>query len=115
MSVEVFIDNTGNPEIISQGYDLVNTKGRVILVGVPKKDQLTSLYTLPLHFGKSIVGTHGGEVYPKNDIPRYMNLFASRKIDLSKIISEIKDLNKVNEMIANMRDGISAGRCLIKF
>jgi S-(hydroxymethyl)glutathione dehydrogenase/alcohol dehydrogenase len=113
--LDVFIDNTGNPEIIAKGYDLVSSKGRVILVGVPKKGQTTSLFTLPLHFGKSIVGTHGGETIPQNDIPRYMNLFTSRNIDLSQLISEVKGLEHINEMITHMRDGTSAGRCLIEF
>ena len=113
--IDVFIDNTGNPEIISKGYEAISSKGRVVLVGVPKKGNLTSLYTLPLHFGKSITGTHGGETIPQNDIPRYMNLFASRNIDLSQLISEIKSLEHINEMITHMRDGTSAGRCLIEF
>lgn len=114
-SLDVFIDNTGNPEIIAKGYEIVNPKGRVILVGVPKKNSSTSIFTLPLHFGKSITGTHGGDITPQDDIPRYMNLLSSRKMGLSKIISEVKGLNKVNEMINNMRNGTSAGRCLIKF
>ena len=113
--LDVFIDNTGNPEIISKGYEAVSSKGRVVLVGVPKKGQSTSLFTLPLHFGKTIIGTHGGEAVPQNDIPRYMNLFSSRNIDLGQLISETKGLNHINEMIAHMRDGTSAGRCLIEF
>lgn len=113
--LDVFIDNTGKPEIINKGYELVSEKGRVVLVGVPIKGQVASLNTLPLHFGKSIIGTHGGETIPQNDIPRYMNLLTSRNIDLSQLISEIKGLDQINEMIANMRDGTSSGRCLIKF
>ena len=113
--LDIFIDNTGNPEIISKGYELVSTKGRVILVGVPIKDQKASFNTLPLHFGKSITGTHGGEVIPHTDIPRYMSLLNSRHIDLNPLISEINDLDHINQMIHNMRNGTSAGRCLIKF
>ena len=112
---DVFIDNTGNSDIISQGYELVSTRGRVILVGVPSKNQKTLLHTLPLHFGKTIVGTHGGEIIPQTDIPRYMSLLQSRRIDLNTLISEINDLDHVNQMISNMRDGTSAGRCLIRF
>ena len=112
---DVFIDNTGNPEIIAKGYELLSPKGRVILVGVPAKGQKTSLYTLPLHFGKTIIGTHGGETIPQADIPRYMNLFHARHIDLNVLISEIQGLDQINLMISNMRDGASAGRCLIQF
>jgi len=113
--LDVFIDNTGNPEIIARGYEMVNSNGRVILVGVPKKDSTTSIHTLPLHFGKSIIGTHGGETIPHKDIPRYMNLFSSRGIELSKLISDVKPLDQINELISDMRNGTSAGRSLIKF
>ena len=111
---DIFIDNTGNPEIIAKGYELISAKGRVLLVGVPAKGKQASLYTLPLHFGKTIIGTHGGEAIPQTDIPRYMNLFESRKIDLHPLISEIQGLEQINQMISNMRDGTSAGRCLIR-
>ena len=111
---DIFIDNTGNPDIISKGYELISARGRVLLVGVPAKGQQASLYTLPLHFGKTIVGTHGGEAIPQTDIPRYMNLFESRKIDLRPLISQIQELDQINQMISNMRDGSSAGRCLIR-
>ncbi len=113
--LDVFIDNTGNPEIIARGYEMVDGRGRVILVGVPKKDSITSIHTLPLHFGKSIIGTHGGESVPHKDIPRYMNLFSSRGIDLSRLISDVKPLDQINELISDMRNGTSAGRSLIKF
>ena len=112
---DVFIDNTGNPEIISRGYELIKASGRVILVGVPKKGANASLYTLPLHFGKSITGTTGGETVPQEDIPRYMALTAARKINLNDLITEIAPLSDINELLLAMRDGSSAGRCLVDF
>jgi S-(hydroxymethyl)glutathione dehydrogenase/alcohol dehydrogenase len=113
---DVFIDNTGNPEVIARGYGLINPKrGRVILVGVPKKGLQTSIDTLPLHFGKTIVGTHGGEVNPGEAIPRYMHLLNARHIDLNELISEVGPLEDINAMIERMRTGESAGRCLIEF
>lgn len=112
---DIFIDNTGNPDVITAGYALVSHSGRVVLVGVPKAGANTSLYTLPLHFGKSISGTHGGEAIPQDDIPRYMALTESRNIDLNDIITEVAPLSGVNDLIAKMRSGESAGRCLIDF
>lgn len=112
---DVFIDNTGNPEIISRGYELIKASGRVILVGVPKKGANASLYTLPLHFGKSITGTTGGETEPQEDIPRYMALTAARKINLNDLITEIAPLSDINKLLLAMRDGSSAGRCLVDF
>jgi len=113
---DVFIDNTGNPEIIGRGYGIINPKrGRVILVGVPKKGMQTPIDTLQLHFGKTIIGTHGGEVNPTEAIPRYMKLLDNRRVDLGELISEVGPLEDINGMIDRMRRGETAGRCLVEF
>ena len=112
-SLDVFIDNTGSPGVIGRGYEFISGKGRVILVGVPKKGDKTELYTLPMHFGKSMTGTTGGEAIPHEDIPRYMALTASRGIDLNDLITEIAPLTGINDLIQKMRNGTSAGRCLV--
>jgi len=112
---DVFIDNTGNPAVISRGYELVHSRGRVVLVGVPKKGASSSVYTLPLHFGKELTGTTGGEAMPHEDIPRYLGLIAARRIQLNDLVTEVASLRDVNRLIQGMRDGSSAGRCLINF
>ncbi len=112
---EIFLDNTGRPEIIAKAYTTIKSNGRVVLVGVPKKGAETSVYTLDMHFGKTITGTHGGEVQPSADIPRYMRLFERRKISLDPFITEVAPLQEVNHLIAGMRSGRTAGRCLIDF
>ena len=110
---DVFIDNTGLPEVISRGYEFVGPRGRVLLVGVPKKGANTTLYTLPMHFGKHVCGTHGGEAQPHLDIPRYMGLAAAREISFRDLITEVQPLSAINRLIAGMRDGSTAGRCMV--
>ena len=39
-NLDIFVDNTGLPEIIEKGYELINDLGRLILVGVPRKGRL---------------------------------------------------------------------------
>lgn len=111
----VFIDNTGNTEVIARGYEFSSNQGRVILVGVPKVGNETRLHTLKLHFGKEITGSHGGEAVPHVDILRYMGLTGARNIDLNEIVTDIGPLSEINHLIQRMRDGTSAGRCLIDF
>lgn len=113
--VDVFIDNTGSADVIARGYDAVGGQGRVILVGVPRKGANASLYTLPLHFGKAITGTTGGEARPHADIPRYMALAAARQIDFNELVSETAPLSAINDLIDGMRTGRTAGRCLVDF
>jgi S-(hydroxymethyl)glutathione dehydrogenase/alcohol dehydrogenase len=113
--VDIFIDNTGRPEVIAKGYEILHEKGQLVLVGVPPKGAETALHTLDLHFGKSMTGTAGGESQPAQDIPRYMRLFESRRMQLSRVVTEVASLDKINHLINGMRSGRTAGRCLVNF
>ena len=112
--VDAFIDNTGQPAIIELGYQITIPQGRVTLVGVPKKGNNITIYSLPLHFGKSISGSHGGESIPQVDIPRYNNLYKAGKLSLRNLLTKTYSLEKINEAISDMRTGAISGRCLIK-
>ena len=112
--VDVFIDNTGSPSIIELGLQITKPNGRVTLVGVPKKGNNISMYSLPLHFGKELKGSHGGEAIPQEDIPRYQGLYRAGKIHLRELLTDHFPLDDINIAIAKMRDGSIAGRCLIK-
>jgi S-(hydroxymethyl)glutathione dehydrogenase/alcohol dehydrogenase len=114
-TLDHFIDNTGQPAIIQTGYELTGPRGRVTLVGVPRKGNEISLYSLPLHFGKVLSGSHGGEAVPEQDIPRYAALFKAGRIRLRELITDCYALDDINSAIAKMRDGSLAGRCLVRF
>jgi len=113
--LDVFIDNTGNPEIIELGYEMTSFIGKVVLVGVPRKGNNINIYSLPLHFGKTILGSHGGESKPGEDIHRYLNLIKNKAINFDNIISKRFLLNEINQALNCMQDGTTAGRVLIYF
>ena len=112
--VDVFVDNTGVPAVFELGYQITKPQGRVTLVGVPRKGQNISLYSLPLHFGKEIKGSHGGEAIPHEDIPRYHSMYRSGRIKLKELVTDSFPLDEINTAIRKMRDGTLAGRCLIR-
>jgi S-(hydroxymethyl)glutathione dehydrogenase/alcohol dehydrogenase len=112
--VDAFIDNTGQPAIIEMGYQITKPQGRVTLVGVPRKGNNINIYSLPLHFGKGLSGSHGGEAIPQTDIPRYQNLYRAGRIKLRELITDTFTLDQVNDALAGMRSGRIAGRCLIR-
>jgi S-(hydroxymethyl)glutathione dehydrogenase/alcohol dehydrogenase len=111
---DVFIDNTGRPTVIELGYQLTKPQGRVALVGVPRKGDHINIYSLPLHFGKGLFGSHGGEAVPHEDIPRFHNLFRADRIRLRELLTERVPLEEINTAIDNMRSGRTSGRCLIR-
>jgi len=113
--LDCFIDNTGIPEIIEFGYNVTGKEGRTVLVGVPKKGDDISIHSLPLHFGKKIFGSHGGEAEPDKDIPKYFRMYDNDRIKLRELITYKVALNDINDAIKKMRDGSLSGRCLLDF
>lgn len=111
--LDIFIDNTGIPKVIEMGYQILGPQGRLILVGVPKHDQDIKIHSLPLHFGKNIIGSHGGESVPNKDIPRYLNLFNNGVWNINGIVSDRFSLKEINNAIKLMRDGKTSGRIII--
>ena len=103
------------PRIIEKGYSLVNSSGRVILVGVPKKGENINIFSLPLHFGKVITGSFGGECNPDIDIKRYLKLVQAKKFNLKNIVTERYRLKEINIAIDRIKSGQSMGRVLIDF
>jgi S-(hydroxymethyl)glutathione dehydrogenase / alcohol dehydrogenase len=111
--LDVFIDNTGVPAVIELGYLLTHREGRVILVGVPRLGNNLSVYSLPLHFGKLLTGSQGGESQPDRDIPRYLRLLERGRLQLDRFVSARFALEEINAAIAAMRDGATAGRVMV--
>lgn len=109
---DVVIDTTGNARVIELAYDLTHPDGKTILVGVPRKGDNISIYSLPLHFKKVLTGSHGGSSEPHLEIPRYIQLYKAGKLKLDGLITHEFTLDEINEAIDLMRKG-EAGRCIL--
>lgn len=111
---DVVVDITGNTGLIAMAYQLTQPQGRTILVGVPRAADDITIHSLPLHFGKVLKGTHGGDGDPSIDIPRYANLAMSGRLQLAPLVTERYGLDGINTAISRMKSGEAAGRCVIK-
>lgn len=109
---DVVIDTTGNARVIETAYELTHPDGKTILVGVPRKGDNISIYSLPLHFKKVLTGSHGGSTVPHIDIPRYIRLYNAGKLKLDGLITHEFGLDDINKAIDLVRSG-KAGRVLI--
>jgi Zn-dependent alcohol dehydrogenase len=113
-SPTVAIDTTGKPSAIEICYEVTDAKARIILVGVPKVGSNVSIYTLPLHLGKSIKGSKGGESNPELDIPLLSDLISSKKLNFSDFPTSVYKFEDINQAIFDLRSGI-LGRIIIDF
>jgi S-(hydroxymethyl)glutathione dehydrogenase / alcohol dehydrogenase len=110
---DVVIDTTGRGRVIELAYELTHPDGKTILVGVPRKGDNISIYSLPLHFKKVLTGSHGGSADPHIDIPRYVRLLKAGRMTLDGLVTHEFPLAEVNEAIATVRRG-EAGRVLLR-
>ena len=86
----------------------------MILVGVPKAGNKASIYTLPLHFGKNIKGSEGGQSRPERDIPFLLQLVSEGKLNFDEYPTQSFSLEGINEAIVMLKSG-SVGRMIVNF
>ena len=109
---DVVIETTGNSRVIEQAYELTHPDGKTILIGVPKKGDNISIYSLPLHFNKVLTGSHGGDAIPDVEIRRYISLIDAGKMTLDGLITHEFSLDEINDALDMFKSG-EAGRILI--
>jgi S-(hydroxymethyl)glutathione dehydrogenase/alcohol dehydrogenase len=102
---DVVVDGTGNPQVLEKAFALASNTGRCIGIGVMAHDKKLSINTLPLHLGKVLRGSHGGESLPADDIPRLVRMMRAGVFDPRGFVSHRVPLARVNDAIAQMRSG----------
>lgn len=104
---DVVIDGTGLPAVIETAYRLTSPRGRCVLFGVMHHEKTVSLHTLPLHFGRILTGSEGGQSKPETDIPRFVGMVLDGRFGVEGFVTHRYPLDQVNEAIAIMRAGES--------
>ena len=104
-SVDAVIDGTGLPAVLEQAWTVLGRTGRLVMIGVMRRERQFSLNTLSLHFGKVLTGTEGGASRPHSDIPRYLRAMRGGRFDPRGMITHRTALDGINEAITTMRAG----------
>lgn len=115
-TIDVIIDTTGIPKVISDAISKLSGNGRIILVGQPNpRESLEVLNAVNLFSGngQSIKATQGGRTNPSEDIPRYVRMYEQGLLDVNQFITHRFSLNQVNEAFDILKSGI-AGRIIIE-
>lgn len=110
---DVVIETTGVVDVIETAYQVSSARGRTVLVGVPDVRHTVSIGTLPLHFGKVLMGSHGGSSEPDRDIPRLVRLVEAGRLNLNIFPIMEHPLAEINKAITRLRSG-ALGRQIIR-
>jgi len=106
------VDVTGNNSVRQTAYDATSNVGRTVFAGVPHHEDKINIDSFPLHFGRTVIGSHGGDTRPDVDIPRYVQLFELGRLKLTEQITHRFSLDEINKAVETVRSG-TAGRCVI--
>jgi len=111
--VDYAIEAAGRRETMEIAFQAVRDKGGLcVLAGNLPHGERISINPFDLIRGKQIVGTWGGEAQPDRDIPMYVDLFLSRKLQLDRLITHTYSLNDINKALEALDHG-EVGRALI--
>ena len=114
--VDVILDTTGVPEVISKAFDKLAPSGRLIMVGQPAPGTDLNIFN-PLSMfdgqGKSIRASQGGGTKPDEDIPRYIKLANRDMLDFNTLHTDTFALDNINDAFDLLKTG-NAGRIIIK-
>ena len=109
---DVTVDLTGIGSVREVAYNSTSNTGKTVLAGVPHHQERITIDSFPLHFGRRIFGSHGGETRPDVDIPRYLNLYKLGKLKLKEQITHRYPLAEINQAVNVVQTG-QAGRCVV--
>ena len=113
--VDLIIDTTGSPKVISDAFTSLSNQGRMILVGQPTPGAeivIPNAIQLFNGTGQSIRATQGGDTRPQEDIPKYLRFFAAQKIEIGRLITHRYKLESINTAFETLKTGKS-GRIMI--
>jgi len=109
---DVVVDVTGNSAVRQTAYNATSNTGKTIFAGVPDHREQITIDSFPLHFGRQMIGSHGGETWPDLDIPRYIQLYKLGRLKLAEQITHRYQLDQINDAVGAVRKG-EVGRAVI--
>jgi len=115
-NVDVIIDTTGIPEVITEAISKLSGNGRMILVGQPAPGKMVEVMNAVNLFngiGQSIKATQGGKANPQEDIPRYVKMHREGILDISQFVTHRFKLDQINDAFDLLKSG-NAGRIIIE-
>lgn len=101
----VIVETTGSVRAIEGAYEFLGTRGKMVLIGVSSYGERITLDPTPLHFGREIVGSFGGQTVPQDDIPMLVKLAEEKAFNLNVLDHELFDLADINYAIERIRRG----------
>lgn len=104
----------GNNKVMMQAFGCLHSTGTLVIAGAPPAADMVSFYPFEFLFGKTVKGTFLGNVWPKIDIPRLVELFMGGQLPIDRLVATSYRLEQINDAIEAV-DKAAVMRAVIRF
>lgn len=95
-------------------YAITKRGGTTVTTGLPDPKAELSIPQVTLAAEeRTIKGSYVGSCVPDRDIPRFVSLYQSNRLNVDPLISDVISLNEINKGFDQLANG-DAGRIIIK-
>ena len=103
--VDYSVEAAGLVQTIEQAFDVINLNtGTCIFASHPEHGKKIKLDPFELLCGKKILGSNGGDSVPDIDIPKYVELYKSGKLDIGRLLSHTYHLDNINDAFLDLKN-----------
>jgi S-(hydroxymethyl)glutathione dehydrogenase/alcohol dehydrogenase len=99
----------GYGEVAAQAYGALRKGGTAVVVGVASQKDTTTVRTASLTFEeKTLTGSYFGSARPREDFPRLLALYRSKRLKLDELITRTYRIEEAPQAFADLAAGRNA-------
>jgi len=99
----------GSGRMVEQAYRALRRGGKAVVVGVARGEDMTSVKTASLTFEeKTLTGSYYGGARPREDFPRLIGMYQSKKLKLDELITRRYGIDEAPQAFADLEAGRNA-------
>lgn len=111
---DVVIETVGKAVVLQAAYAAARRGGRIVTVGLPNPAEAFTIPAVALVAeGKTLIGSYMGSSVPARDLPRYIALWRAGRLPVEILLSGVRPLAEINEMLDELADGAAIRQIMV--
>jgi Zn-dependent alcohol dehydrogenase len=99
-------DTVSSTQTTRLASDILRAGGKVVLIGVTGDPQPLGMSSMDLVMRqKSVIGSFLGNCHSQRDLPKYLALCSTGRLDLKALVTAIRPLSEINIAMSELRAG----------
>lgn len=95
--------------VVSDAYRALRKGGTVVVIGVARGEDMTSVRTASLTFEeKTLTGSYFGSARPRDDFPRLIEMYRAGKLKLDELITRTYKIDEAPQAFEDLAQGRNA-------